>query len=261
VFRISGGTAFRNPTLLENYVSLQQRSPNPGTQVPNPPFSETQFSLEGNQDLDPERLHLLEVAHTMRVGWARTHAVGFHYRLDQIISTSPIPVMPTPPVFESRESFVNDGELHAWGGELGLDLQPWMSVGGFVNYSYQWLNDRDDSHTALQSPKHKFNVGTRYRTGRFSSDVSAHWVDETRWPAQLGVDYPTGYGVVDPYVILNAGTRYRPAQLEGVEFIFSAFNLANNRHYEILPAAGLLAPGQGGERIGRRLVATIEYAF
>src|SRR5206468_1574087 len=53
--RVSAGSSFRNPTLLENYADFTQRYANADPRVPNPPFTAIQTRLAGNRALVPER--------------------------------------------------------------------------------------------------------------------------------------------------------------------------------------------------------------
>jgi outer membrane receptor protein involved in Fe transport len=59
-------------------------------------------------------------------------------------------------------------------------LTPWWSV--TANYTFQEVEYTRINQNAPGTPKHKFNLGSRFtfRNG-FSLDLKAHYVDDTKW--------------------------------------------------------------------------------
>lgn len=251
VLRLSAGSSFRNPTLIENYLNITQSYPNPGS-LPNPPYTTLQQTFAGNRDLDHERLELFEVSHRMQKGRLSTTMTGFHYHLKGIVATTVTTDPGAPPVFQVVQSFVNQGRIEAWGGEAGAEVHLGHRTRGFLNYSYQSLI----GETAF--PRHKVNAGLRYAARRWNANVSAHWVDSTTWALMTTPDGPRA--PVDAYWLLNGSVGYEfDGRLDGLGLGLSVFNLLDREHYEILPAASALEPGQSGERVGSRWLLGVTY--
>jgi iron complex outermembrane receptor protein len=263
VLRASVGSAFRNPTLTENYVLFQTESPNPGTDIPNPPYSTIRFSVLGNQSLQAEKLVLFEVAHSGSFRRVRTTATVFQYRLQNIITTSTSQNASSPPTFIVEQSFVNNGTVQAWGGELSAEFALTRTLTWVANYSYQSLtSDRAAGGIPLQTPRHKANGGLRYHEEEWAAGASVNWVDRTRWSSGLSAGGPSTLGTVDAYALLNvSASRKFGGPLAGFTLGATGFNIADHRHYELLPAQSASEPGQNGEVIGRRIVVTLSYSF
>jgi iron complex outermembrane receptor protein len=258
--RLSAGTAFRNPTLTENYLDFTTTNPNPGTTIPNPPYDTLQVTIRGNHDLGPERLLQFEVSHLGKFGGLQTRLTAFHYVLEDMVTTRTTQSGGAPPTFPVEQSFTNDGRVVASGGEASLEYRIRTFASVFGNYSYQSLGDEGPvDGTGAQSPRHKANVGLRYRTAGLTTSMIANWVSQTSWPRSQS---STVRASVPGYVLLNLGGTYVfSGALYGFEARVSAFDAANSRHYEILPVQSPTETGQNGEVIGRRVAATIAYSF
>ncbi len=252
VLRFSAGTSFRNPTLLENYLSLSRTTP-------PPPFT-VEVTSFGNRDLDPERMTMYELAHGGRFGRLKTTLAGFHYQLTRIIAQTPITALSGPPIVRRTSSFANQFETRAFGGEAGAEYlaADWLTVSG--NYSYQSLTD-NGSHHALEAPKHKANAGLRAAKRGWLFDLRSHWVGPTMWNrAAAGAAFD--YVPLPEYYLFDARLAYAFAGAwNGLELGVNAFNLLDRRHAQILSSAGAAAPGQNGEVLGRRLTGTVSYRF
>lgn len=254
-FRVSAGTAFRMPTLTENYVDLHLDTP-----IDAPPNTDVNTHIAGNRDLDPERIRTVEIAHSAQWGRLKTSLVGFHYVLNHLIeSNAPETVGDVPPTVFAQSSFINTGSVSAWGGEAGVEcaFSSWLS--GFGNYSYQNLRlDTISNIASGQSPRRKANVGIRAKKEGWTGNLALNWVDRTAWEL-TSISGPTGS--VNAYFLLSGhiGYAFRGAW-QGWAVGLNAFNLLNHDHYEILPPQGI-NPGQNGEIIRQRLTATVSYAF
>lgn len=265
VFRLSAGESFRNPTLLENYLDATLSTPNSGAVFPNPPFTSFQSTTNGNPNLKPERMESIELAHNGQFGRLQTSLVGFHYKLKNIITSSPVSVTGlTPPAVSLFSSYVNSGEVQAWGGEFGLNFKLTKDFSSFANYSYQNLHDSPgDQTTSLQSPRHKANAGFLAKRNRVTGNLWVHWVDSTQWSSTLsGGATADDLKPVSAYFLLNGNMSYAfSGRYQGLEIGISAFNLLNHGHYETLPAVDAAHPGQNGEIIRSRWLATASYKF
>ena len=258
VFRLSAGTSFRSPTLTENSMAFTQ-------EVEVASDISVAYEIRGNHDLDSERLALVEIAHSGQFGPLKTTAVGFHYRLEDVISVNQIEVVSdTLPRVAFRAPYVNlKGETRAWGGEVGVEFSVNPQTDTFVNYSYQNLSGPMDFEASQNGgPEHKVNAGFRTGSGGLSAGLWAHWVDETFWNDIDLVTASYQAKKVDSYVLINARIGYAfSGRLKGLEIEASAFNLADHEHFQILPWRHDFSPGKNGEIIRRRLTATAAYRF
>jgi iron complex outermembrane receptor protein len=256
VLRASAGSSFRNPTLTENYVLFLTDSPNPGTDIPNPPYTNIRYAVLGNEGLQAEKLILFELAHSGNFRRVRTTAVAFHYRLQDMITTSMTQNASSPPTFIVEQSFINKGAAQAWGGELGFEAALSRVVTWLANYSYLSLtSDQAAGGIYRQSPRHKANGSLRYSDAGWVAGVSANWVGHTRWSSAFTPGSSSAVQTADDYALVNvSASRTFGGPFDGFTLGGTAFNIANHRHYEILP-------GQNGEVIGRRIVLTLSYSF
>ncbi|MBI4396015.1 MAG: TonB-dependent receptor [Elusimicrobia bacterium] len=264
-FRFSAGSAFKYPTLLENYLLITPILPNPGAPpLTNPPFTFTMFTNRGSKSLLPERMTMTELSHQGTFGRWKTTTALFAYDVKDIIDRSPVVITSAvPPFISGNASFQNRGHSHALGGEFGAEVLISRRLTSFANYSYHSFDDEyeSDSAGALSSPKHKVNGGVRLKTGGLTSGLWVHWVDKTFWNANQ-----TGLAVqrvkVDDYTLVNAHVGYAfQKRLKGWEAAVDAFNIGNKRHDEVLPAVSIFQPGQNGEIVGSRVTGTVSYKF
>jgi len=252
VFRVSAGSSYRNPDLIENYFNATFLTPNPGGPglPPNPPFSNLQVQFVGNRDLDPESLHSIEIAHTGRFGRLNSTLTGYHWDYtDGVTLNAPVPNLASlPPTFMSQRSFANvQDQTHAWGSELGLDYTAteWLKL--FTNYSYIYVYGVT---LPIIPARHQVNTGIRTRYNGWTSQWAVNWVDKVT---------TTSAGLPDQnlpaYFLLNARVGYAFAgKLSGLEAAVNAFNLLNHDHFEYSPL-------QGAEIVKARLTGTLSYKF
>ena len=271
VFRVTGATSFRNPTLIENHVQFQGSLDLTQLGVPQSLLGSLEtfdFAVRGNPELDPERIIFLEVSHSARFNqrW-RTHVSGFHYQLKDVYAGSePVVTEPDSSIVRALVSFVNTGTTRAWGGEAQLDFQLSETSRCFGNYSYQRLRGTlDDQVAGKGTPNHKANVGASLGWRRFELNGLVHWVGETLW--NRGDIFSSGspYGEVEDYALVNLHVAYRPNEpFQDLRLDYQAFNLFANDHFEILPSQeSQIVPvlGQSGELIRSRHVLQLTYQF
>jgi iron complex outermembrane receptor protein len=263
--RFSAGTAFRNPTLLENYLQTSQDLPNPGSAgLTNPPITTLHSATSGNRDLDPERMFQMELSHSGQFGPVKTGASAWYYRLRNTIQGTNATVASVGPTTANlQSSFFNGGGTRGMGFELTADarLRPWLDA--FANYSYQDLKDDVPSVQTLarSSPRHKVNGGVRAKRSGWNGSLWADWVDATYWNANQPGS-PIVYTKVADYALLNGRVGYAfTGRWSGLELALTAFNMTDRAHYETLPAASPTMPGQYGEIVRSRWMGTAEYRF
>jgi outer membrane receptor for ferrienterochelin and colicin len=259
-FHLSAGQSFRNPEHLAQYIDTFVTVPNSGASIPNPPFTALTNHLEGYRDLLAERLLEEEIAYSGRFGGIKARLTGFHSLLKNVIgSGTPTVTVLIPPTAQVQTRFINGGNVETWGSEASLEYLVSSHVSTFANYSLQDLTG--DSATsrdlAKQSPRHKSNVGARFKRAGFTSSLTLNWVDKTYWP-----NYNPANPSVPAYFLLNAHVGYAfKNRLQGLELGVSVYNLANNRHYEVGAPTNSTASGQRGELLGNRWTGTLSYRF
>lgn len=243
VFRFSAGTAFRNPTLTENYLDA--------TLLLNGQV----VRYVGATGLKPERVQTFEAAYKGEAGRVRWSLTGFHWTMRDLVSA--------PPAFTNAAGQLefdvnNQGATRAVGYEAAVEAGLFRGVRAFANYSYQYLMDEDPAQTqAVQAPKHKVNAGLRGRRGPASGTIWLNWVDHELWPQVTGVKY-----AVPAYALLNLSAAWRfSGRLDGWELGVGAFNALNQQHYEMAPFLSNALPGQGVAKIGSRVFGTAAYRF
>lgn len=263
VFRLSAGTAFRNPTAIESDMWITQVVPNPaGGPLPNPPFTGINVLSSGSRGLAPEKMFQAELSHGGKIGPLRTTLTGFYYELKNIIRRSDLNLVgAVPPTARMTAGFENRGGVRAIGFEAGAvaAVRPGLSL--FANYSYQSLRDDDPStQSAPAAPRHKVNAGASVKRGGLTAGLWAHWVDKTLWNRNP-IGLPISYGQVPDYLLLNGRVGYEfSGRWEGWEAGVAAFNLAARRHYEMLPASGT-QPGMNAEVVRSRWTGAVSYRF
>jgi outer membrane receptor for ferrienterochelin and colicin len=263
--RLSAGTSFRDPTLLENYFQFAQAIPNPGAApLTNPPFTAIQAQIIGNHHLDPEKMFQVELAHDARFGAVQTTASIYYYKITDLINqTSPALVSAVAPTVVTQSTYFNHGGTRALGFQFGAETKPnsWLDV--FANYSYQQLKDDDPSiQTDAQSaPRHKVNAGFSTKRRGLTTSLWSDWVGATYWN-QSEPGTPTVYGKVPDYFLLNGRIGYAfSGRWDGWEIALSGFDMLDHAHYEIMPAASSVLPGQYGEIVRSRWTGTASYRF
>lgn len=262
ILRLSTGTAFRHPTLLENHVLLtgavDVRVLDPTGQVDT-----VEFVVRGNPNLRPERLFFAEVAHSGRFGGRLSSQVSlFHYRLRDVYAAGePQTAFPRSGVVYTGFSLVNSGTTRAWGGELALEGRVARGLTVKGSYSYQGLSGGiDDQATQGGTPHHKASAFARCIRGDLVADAAVHRVAQVRWNTNRLVGFVEPYASTGPYTLVDLSLRYRfHGVLEGLETQVVLLNLLDSDHFEVLPRLGPFVSGQGGETVGSRRALRLAY--
>ncbi len=233
----SVGSAFRNPTYIDLYAAAYI-----------PGFEKK--VAEGNEDLEPESIISYEIGYRVALfERLKANLEIFYNKIEDLIY-----------IFGDNEDFVpgekpvkswNYNDAEGVGGELGLEykITPWLN--GLINYSYQWITDRDD--TLIKSnPKHKINGGLRaaLKNG-LSGNILIHYVDSTEKEyAESGLPPVLVPEKLDPYILLNARVSYKLFD-DHIEVAVAGQNLLNDLHKEV----------GGGEEIPIRVFGNLTMKF
>jgi iron complex outermembrane receptor protein len=221
IFRLTYGTAFKNPHFIQSYLYIP-----------------TAFA-HGNEELDPEKLTAYEFGYQTFIGEkVKTTLNLFLNEYEDFIlftdySTTQIPYY----------TYRNIGKAKGVGGELSFDFLFTSEISGIFNYSYQELTNKDTDERVESAPEHKLTAGLRAKMGNgYSASLTAHYVDETFWEE-------VGEGV-NSYTLVNARVA-REFLDEKMEIALSIYNLLDDKHRE----------HPWGEEIGQKIFVTICYKF
>ncbi len=225
-FRVTGGLAYRPPTLTETYTDLTTVTTLP---LPIPPI---RVSVKGVDSLSPEQIYSFELGYQ---GWFWNHRVrfridGFYNHISDLIR--PAGAVGNVAVFE------NGGEADIYGGEAGIEIlvTPWLS--GFVNYAYQDFGQTFVGTDRRSGPHSKINGGLRglWDNG-LNAEIVVHYVGSTNFPVASSFSSFEPFGVVAPdshvdsYTLLNLRAGYSFWN-DQAETAISVFNALNDRHQE-----------------------------
>jgi outer membrane receptor protein involved in Fe transport len=217
--RLSYGTAFRAPTLIETYLNIQQ---------PVVPGLDVNFL--GNVNIKPEKVASTEAGYRLDL---RNGYVGlnlFYNQITDIIESASsqfAPSPPFPPGIPTKVQFQNRGTAHAAGLELDGSFQIRAGWHGLANYSYQDVKNKDGQPTDF-SPKHKINLA-------LTSDESHRWTAYTAVHFVSSSSFATAS--LRAYTTLDARIGYKLGrQDQSWTISVAATNLLNDHHREFIDA-------------------------
>lgn len=236
--RLTGGTAFRTPTMLELFLDLNTPTPTPGVSVLGYGGEVYSQRLNTNGRLRPESAISVDLGfqdQTLDVFQYEVNA--FFTRAVDLIDLGSLTLDPIPggsypdsrTVPVGYRAYRNDAApTYVGGGELGLRLTPVEGLDFNANYTLAVTVHDPNSNLAenatriadQRTPMHKINVGLQVRT-RFGLEFEsyAHYVSSQTWVEQT-FDSRTGtrdvpYGLSD-YLMVNArlGLRLLDGRLQ-----------------------------------------------
>ncbi len=236
--RLTGGTAFRTPTMLELYLDLNVPTPTPGVSVLGYGGEVYSQRLATNGRLRPESAISVDLGFQDQTLDVFSYEINaFFTRAVDLIDLGTLTVDPLPGALnpDSRaipigyRAYRNDAApTYLAGGELGLRLTPVEGLDFNANYTLSvTLHDPASTLAATnariadqRTPMHKLNVGLQVRT-RFGLEFEsyAHYVASQTWVEQT-FDSRTGTRDVayplNDYLMINArlGLRLLDGRLQ-----------------------------------------------
>ena len=228
--RLTAGTAFRTPTLLELYFDLYYPTPIPGATVRGLGSEVYRSMNPAATQLQPETMVSVDLGYRDEtLDRLQFEANVFWTRGSNLINLTPVVLDTVPGNLSNNRTinlgsryYANDpGATYIMGAELGLRVSPIDGLDLFANYTFAYtLHDANSSLAANldhpddnRTPQHKLNVGVQLRT-RFGLDLEAfaHYVSQTVWvepvfdPTQgtRDVGFP-----LDQYVVVNGRIGFR----------------------------------------------------
>lgn len=220
-FRFSVSKAYRTPSYVENSFRVVRRLPPP---LPALPL----LTVVGNEHLDPEDMTAFELGYrTNLLNRVGINVELYYNEIDDVIEN--VVLRKTLPLLIS---WGNDYNVIAKGIELTADfpLTPWLTLA--ANYTFQEVEYTRINADVQGTPKHKFNINSRFTfKNGLSLDVTAHYVDETRWTGL------TDNVKVDDYVRLDMRLAKKFLK-DTLEISLNGQNLTDKLHPETSDATG-----------------------
>lgn len=257
--RVTGGSAFRAPTLLESYMDV-----NLGTTVDGVYLADF-----GSRDLVPERILTVEAgAHDESTLYHTLDVAVYYNRLTDIISLRS--VEPEFAFYDPEDNGFLVGST-GWantdvgydgvGVETDFELYPADGLDVYANVAITSIVETSDEGRVrdLSTSMAKINGGVMYRTP-FRTDITlgAHYVSAQTWRLR---DFDAQGQIVvteadlDPRLILNARLAARPLPEESLEVAASVWNLLGTDE------ASRFREHPKGQPVGHRVVGTVTYRF
>lgn len=214
-FRVSGGTAFRAPSLFDLFGSGS--------------------GFEGNPDLKPERSIGFEIGWSTSVpafgvsDFASLGVTYFHTDVKDLIETQFSPVFTT----------VNVGLAHLQGVEATLSLQPARWLAANFGYTFTDARDADTGQPLLRRPENLFSANLVLRPWRnitIAPEILYTGAFEDALVDNAG--FPAGTGLAPSGTIVNVNTTW---QLTPKLAVFLTGNNIFDSKFE--PASGFALPG------------------
>ncbi len=273
VFRVTIGSAFREPTFLESYIDLL-------SSIPNQPAMGVRF--QGSPALRPEQMLQAEVGYRARVRNFQPDVVVYAERVQNLITDGALrlPANPGQAVDPATGQYVigytgfqnEPGSYFGVGAEIGGKWSPADGVDLGLNYSYEKMfacrvpgaTGCVDSVTGAtqvaatlgNTARHKLNATALWRTkANIDLSVDAHFVSGVTW-VERSFDITQQGGVlftpyaIPAYTMINGRVAYRFIR-ERLEGGVAFYNLLGDGHRE----------HPFGNEIGRRVLVTASGSF
>jgi iron complex outermembrane receptor protein len=261
-FRVSAGTAFRNPSFLESYLDLT---------ILGSPFTSVGIESVGNPDLAPEQIFSVEGGYVFEDSdFFSFEVVGYYERISNLIYLGSVKPLERSRGLEldrqiaGTSSFENvDGVFHGLGAEVGAHAFPVDGLDVRANYSFSYVIDQAKADAGLEDvrdarhPMHMVNVGASYRAPfGLDANVDFHLVSAIDLPER---SFDAGG---------NVQIQSCEAPLYGMLNVRIGFRLLKDKLEFGVTGSNLTAFATGGHRehcfgsrIGARVLASATYRF
>ena len=230
--RVSGGTAYRVPTLVESYMDTAIPTDNDGVYVRD----------VGSRQLVPERIITLEAGfHDESTLYHQADVTVYYNRVSKLIALSPVSPVNEPIDSEGAGFVVGEtgwtnlaDVYHGGGVELEGEIYPADGLDVFGNVHLQTVQVETPGSSSLRADRSpsqvKANLGVQYRSP-YRVDVSAtgHFLSAQTWSLRE-FDDAGDIVLVDASIparfIGSARVALRPFPEDDLELSLTAWNVA-----------------------------------
>ncbi|WP_348223748.1 TonB-dependent receptor [Capsulimonas sp.] len=233
--RLSYGTAFRAPTLLDTFVNYS-----------SPLLPGVNLNIIGNTGLKPEKVSSFEAGYRKDLATGYVGLNLFYNDVTDLIGNTVTQYAPAPyPAgIPTTVQWVNQGKARAVGFELESGFSLPHGAHGLFNYAFQNVTYQNGEQV-IYSPHHKINLvlNTDERR-RVTGYLAAHFVGASSDPP----------ATLRAYTTVDARLGYRVGGLANPWTVsLSATNLLDDRHSEYVDSLSAMAPSKSAEAQRRTL--------
>jgi len=262
--RVTGGTAFRAPNMVERYMNFDLPTGRDGAFIRD----------FGDETLSPERIVTAELGLHDESSLFHTADVTLYVnQLTDVMGLTPVepsltPYDPAGGYFAGTSGWTNLPEVFTgYGAEADLKLFPVDGVDVYLNSNLQQVREssRDANGDVVHTNKGsgtslvRSNLGFAYRTPyRFDLSSSLGFASGQTWTLRefddAGQIVGNQYGV-PPRALVSARAAYRPMNDENLEFAATLWNAT------ALSESGRFREHPSGQLVGSRLFGSVSYKF
>jgi iron complex outermembrane receptor protein len=273
--RVSGSSAFRNPTFLESYLDLPIQAQMPGVEL----VSASKRQEDPNFRLQPERIITAEASYLNQMSdLFEFELTAYYNRISNLIVLAPA----RPRTLANRADGIGGfnpatgrytvgfggwenrcDTYNVFGGEVGTRVYPIEGLDLFANYALNLSSQELPAGCNLpedrRTSRHKINAGVQLRTKPgIDGEITVNYQTAQTWTEQVATSQGVEYQQFDlpGYLLLNGrlGWRFPLVSTTG-EVSIAVFNAL----------AGLMSEEPQmhpfGNRVGRRVMAFFSHTL
>lgn len=195
----------------------------------------TSSTVLSNPELEPESTESFEFGYKKNTNQAtQIHAAIFYSKTKDLIALTSAAIVPDPQDSDKmKKQYQNIKRAKRKGIELGTKHQLSKNWSTFANYTYQKVENQQDSSMIAGFPEHIFHLGFGYEAGKWNTFIDGEYVSEAN-----GDDAKSSgvYGSSDARFTANIGVNY--AIQSNATITFTINNLLDRKYYDNYLADG-----------------------
>jgi iron complex outermembrane receptor protein len=194
----------------------------------------TSSSVLSNPELEPESSDSFEIGFKKNINDATKVSVAFFYSKTKDMIALTEEIVPDPQENNIlKKQYQNIESAKRKGIELGMKHQLSKKWNSFANYTYQKVENEQNSSMLSGFPEHIFHLGFGYEAGKWGAFVDGEYVSEAN-----GDDSKSSgvYGSSDGRFTANLGVNYAVQKNATIKFAIN--NLFDRQYYDNYLADG-----------------------
>ena len=202
--RLSYGSSFRSPTLLETYEAYS-----------TPIAPGLNLNLRGNYALKPERVTSFEAGYRRSISGGFVALNAYYNKYKDLIGyqVTALAPPPYPSGIPTEIKYANEGGARAFGLEAEAQFRLSRNARGLFNYAYQDVRETDGEPAGL-SPRHKINLGADVPlSSHWNAFLGAHYVGAITFQSGAAPITLPSYIRVDARIAYRWGAKAHPLSL------------------------------------------------